>query len=84
MTYRGHIKNGVVILEDAPALPDGTPVNVEPVQPSEPPRGSAAAIGRRAGFWKGEDAEVDRLLNELKEMKQAELHSQQQNRQPEL
>ena len=29
MTYRGHIKNGVAVLEDSIALPDGTPVRVE-------------------------------------------------------
>lgn len=29
MTYRGHIKNGVAIIEAAVPLPDGTPVRVE-------------------------------------------------------
>ncbi len=29
MTYRGHIKNGVAVLDDAATLPDGTPVRVE-------------------------------------------------------
>lgn len=28
MTYRGHIKNGVAVLESHVALPDGTPVSV--------------------------------------------------------
>ena len=32
MTYRGTVKNGVVIFDrDQPPLPDGTPVNVEPL-----------------------------------------------------
>jgi len=29
MTYRGHIKNGVAVLDTAVKLPDGTPVRVE-------------------------------------------------------
>ena len=29
MTYRGHIKNGVAILDTRVMLPDGTPVRVE-------------------------------------------------------
>ena len=29
MTFRGHIKNGVAVLDPGVALPDGTPVRVE-------------------------------------------------------
>ena len=29
MIYRGHVRNGVVILEDAPELPEGTVARVE-------------------------------------------------------
>jgi hypothetical protein len=28
MTHRGHVKNGVVVLDDPKALPDGTRVSV--------------------------------------------------------
>ena len=31
MTFRGEIKNGVVVLEEGAPLPDGTIVRVEPV-----------------------------------------------------
>ncbi len=31
MTYRGYVKNGVVILEAPAELPDGTQVRVEPL-----------------------------------------------------
>lgn len=31
MIYRGHIQNGVVVLEQDASLPDGTEVQVEPV-----------------------------------------------------
>jgi len=38
MTYKGTIKNGVVVLENSAALPEGTEVRVEPVaQPTQPP-----------------------------------------------
>ena len=29
MTYRGHIKDGVAVLDDVARLPDGTPVRIE-------------------------------------------------------
>ncbi len=31
MAYRGHVKNGVVVFEGLPALPDGTVVQIEPL-----------------------------------------------------
>ena len=31
MSFRGHIEDGVVVLDDDVRLPEGTPVNVEPV-----------------------------------------------------
>ena len=40
MTYRGHVCNGVVVLDDAVTLPEGLGVKVEPMEsperPSEP------------------------------------------------
>lgn len=33
MTYRGHIRNGAVVLEPGAALPEGTEVLVQPVEP---------------------------------------------------
>jgi hypothetical protein len=32
MIYRGHVQNGVVILEEGAKLPDGLQVKVEPVE----------------------------------------------------
>jgi hypothetical protein len=32
MTYRGTVKNGVVVLDDPSALPEGTQVSVRPAQ----------------------------------------------------
>ncbi|MEA2709641.1 MAG: hypothetical protein QOF78_2242 [Phycisphaerales bacterium] len=34
MTYRGQVKNGVVVLEGSASLPEGTQVQVQPVEPS--------------------------------------------------
>jgi hypothetical protein len=34
MVYRGHIQHGVVVLDDATTLPDGTPVEVRVEQPA--------------------------------------------------
>jgi hypothetical protein len=33
MSYKGTVKNGVVVLESATGLPEGTAVTVEPVTP---------------------------------------------------
>lgn len=36
MTYRGHVKNGFIVLEPPADLPEGTPVEVRPLsEPSE-------------------------------------------------
>jgi len=37
MIYRGHVQNGVVVLEDGVELPDGMEVKVETVKASELP-----------------------------------------------
>jgi len=36
MTYRGHMKNGVVVADGPIPLPDGTPVEIQPVDSSTP------------------------------------------------
>ncbi|MEO6435933.1 MAG: hypothetical protein ABIP55_09245 [Tepidisphaeraceae bacterium] len=36
MTYRGQVKNGVVVLEDGPSLPEGTQVRVQPLEGGHP------------------------------------------------
>jgi hypothetical protein len=44
MTYRGRIRNGVAVLDESVALPEGTPVRVE--------------VDRAdAAFWQGKSAE---------------------------
>ncbi len=34
MTYRGHIENGVAVLEGNARLPEGTPVEIVPIEPT--------------------------------------------------
>jgi len=75
MTYRGHIKNGVAVLDEPAALPDGTRVRVE-VDPlpeefwtnksvdelaREQSVQPIAHIGDLAGDWPPEDSIEDFL-----------------------
>ena len=77
MTYRGRIKNGVVVFETRPQLPEGTQVLVqpetEPVAESKPRPGSPEAILAGRQEWAGDPAELDRLLAEVQEMRDSDL-----------
>ena len=85
MTLRGRIKNGVVVFDGAAPLAEGTEVDVQPHRDAgEPKQGSAEAIMRHAGFWAGEEDEVERLLAELKEEKWAEVQAQRDKPDPEV
>jgi hypothetical protein len=80
MKYRGQVQNGIVVLDRPNGLTDGTIVDVEPVtQPAvgQPRRGSAEAILRVAGIWEDNADEVDRMLEELRRSKQAEVDALQ-------
>ena len=35
MTYRGRVKNGVIVLDDPASLPDGTEVAIQPLGADE-------------------------------------------------
>jgi len=50
MTYHGHIKDGVVILNDAPFFPDGTEVQVQ-IMPSAP--AAISSLGQRLMKYAG-------------------------------
>ena len=87
MEYRGRVKNGVVVFEDDRApLRDGTTVRIEPIstESGRPRRGSREAIMTHAGIWAGASHEMDRLLAELKQSKQAELVKQTDGDAPRL
>jgi hypothetical protein len=69
VTYRGHIRNGVVVLDIGTPLPEGTPVSVEPLETSAPAPGAPKAVLEVAGTWHGQAGEMDRLLEELRQDK---------------
>lgn len=53
MSFHGHIENGVVVFDEPVALPEGTPVRVEPVSAKvqdavRPGSGDWAAAARAA------------------------------------
>ena len=37
MTYRGHVENGTVVLDEPASLPEGARVRVEPEEPTREP-----------------------------------------------
>ncbi len=78
MTYRGQVKNGVVVIEGPIRPEDGTVVTVQTVEPSAslPNRGTAKAILSCEAHWHGPSEEADRLLDELRQDKWAEVHAQ--------
>ena len=83
MTYLGRVKDGVVVVEGAPALRDGTVVRIEivdfelEISRGAFPPGSPEAVLSAKGHWHGDAEELDRLLAELKESKWAEVKVQQ-------
>jgi hypothetical protein len=50
MTYRGIIKNGAVVLDDAPEFPEGTEVRVEVLPPSQ---AETSGLGQRLMKYAG-------------------------------
>jgi len=64
MTYQGVIKNGVVVIDERIALPDGTPVRIEPMSPepaaSQTKDGLAERLLQFAGRASGLPAELAR------------------------
>jgi hypothetical protein len=70
MTYRGSIHKGVVVFDEPVPLEDGTVVEVEPVaETARPRRGSAEAILQANIRWAGPPEEVERLLEEVQQMR---------------
>lgn len=46
MVYKGHIKNGVAVLDDDVKLPEGTPVVIEPAPAASPNEALKSVIGK--------------------------------------
>jgi hypothetical protein len=58
MVYHGHIQNGVVVLDEAPSLPEGTKVQVAVLPPSD----VGSTLGTRLMQFAGK---VDGLPSDL-------------------
>ena len=50
MSYRGHLKNGVVLLDEPTGLPDGVAVSVELAPDSNPPTVPKIGVREFAGM----------------------------------
>jgi hypothetical protein len=75
MVYRGKVQNGHIVLESGARLPEGTDVQIEPIETPPAPGGVQAFLASDA-HWHGTDEELYRLLAELKHDKQEELRRQ--------
>ncbi len=74
MVYRGHVKNGVVVLDESTSLPEGAEVRVEVVeteaggQPTGEPSGATlyerykSVIGKATGLPADASQNVDHYL----------------------
>lgn len=68
MTFPGHVKNGVVLLDDGATLPEGAEVRVElaPARGSAPQDVSAVAVVRgHEAFLAGYAAEDEGLYDDV-------------------
>lgn len=54
MTLLGHVKNGVIVLDGNGNLDEGTPVRVEPLNPTSSVEEWRRDILATAGKWQGE------------------------------
>jgi hypothetical protein len=68
MTLRGHVKNGVIVLDEAARLPEGTEVRVEAVSPAPPSEPKPRRVGGqlRGQIWMADD--FDELPEDLREV----------------
>jgi hypothetical protein len=75
MTYLGEVRNGGIVLRNAPSLEEGTLVRVEPLTARARPvrRGSSEAVQQCDARWVGEPEELDRLLAEVQRARDADL-----------
>ncbi len=60
MTYRGHVKNGVVVLDESASLPEGMSVRVEPLGPEDEWESLRKGLLHHAGRVKGMPADMAR------------------------
>lgn len=67
MVFHGHVRNGIVILDQPAELPEGAEVLVEVISP---PAGQKKPQRRQGGQWKGQiviASDFDELPDDLAE-----------------
>ena len=72
MAYRGTVKNGVIVVDDAACLPEGALVRIEVDETDHVPGTAASLLGSDIR-WEGDPAELDRLLDEVQQMRTEDL-----------
>ena len=83
MTYRGEVKNGQIVLEPGVTLREGAVVEVTTVESPRPAPGTPQAILSSRARWVGTDDAAERLLDELRREKWAEVDGQTAGDHPE-
>ena len=75
MIYRGRFRGGIVIFDQPPHLKDGTPVSVQPESACDgsPRLGTRDALLRCRAQWSGPSDELERLLKDVQQMREADL-----------
>ena len=74
-TYRGTVRNGMVVFDAPTSLTDGTPVRVEPLAAVQPPASSQPHF-HPVGAWEGPPGELDRLLADVQAMRDADVDAE--------
>ncbi|MGH7139727.1 MAG: hypothetical protein ACREHD_28640 [Pirellulales bacterium] len=67
MTVQGHVRNGVIVLDTATALPEGAAVTVHVItpQPETKRSGEDRPIMKHAGVIKGLGRDASRRIDEV-------------------
>jgi len=72
MVYNGTVKGGVVIPDPSVKLPEGVRVRIEAIESANTPKPSPSRL-HPVGEWDGPPGELERLLDEVQQMRDAEL-----------
>lgn len=75
MTYRGEVRNGQIVLEPGARLQEGAMVQVTTIELPHAEAGTAEAVLSSPARWHGTDDEAERLLEEMRWEKWAEVEA---------
>ena len=74
-TYRGTVRDGMVVFDAPTTLTDGTPVRVEPLPAAQAPA-SPLPHFRPVGSWEGPPGELDQLLADVQATRDADVDAE--------